>query len=84
MTANLQNQATVEQLKERLKQERKELRKEELNNRKLGEHLDALDIMADGYETTYEQILAEIDEGYDKIEEIERKIRSIIPWMYLQ
>lgn len=78
VTANLQNQATVEQLEERLKQERKELRKEELNNRKLGEHLDALDIMADGYETTYEQILAEIDEGYDKIEEIERKIRSIM------
>ena len=76
--ANLQNQATVEQLEEHLKQERKELRKEELNNRKLGEHLDALDIMADGYETTYEQILAEIDEGYDKIEEIERKIRSIM------
>ncbi len=78
VTANLQNQATVEQLEERLKQERKELRKEELNNRKLGEQLDALDIMADGYETTYEQILAEIDEGYDKIEEIERKIRSIM------
>ena len=76
VTANLQNQATVEQLEERLKQERKELRKEELNNRKLGEHLDALDIMADGYETTYEQ--TEIDEGYDKIEEIERKIRSIM------
>ena len=34
--------------------------------------------MADGYEVTYDQILAEIDEGYDKIEEIERKIRSII------
>ena len=78
VTANLQNQATVEQLEERLKQERKELRKEELNNRKLGEQLDALDIMADGYEVTYDQILAEIDEGYDKIEEIERKIRSII------
>ena len=78
VTANLKNQATVEQLEERLKQERKELRKEELNNRKLGEHLDALDIMADGYEITYEQILAEIDEGYDKIEEIERKIRSIM------
>ena len=40
--------------------------------------LDALDIMADGYEGTYDQILAEIDEGYDKIEEIERKIRSIM------
>lgn len=78
VTANLQNQATVEQLEERLKQERKELRKEELNNRKLGEQLDALDIMADAYETTYEQILAEIDEGYDRIEEIERKIRSIM------
>lgn len=78
VTANLQNQATVEQLEERLKQERKELRKEELNNRKLGEQLDALDIMADGYEVTYNQILAEIDEGYDKIEEIERKIRSIM------
>ena len=78
VTANLQNQATVEQLEERLKQERKELRKEELNNRKLGEQLDALDIMADGYEVTYDQILAEIDEGYDKIEEIERKIRSIM------
>lgn len=78
VTANLQNQATVEQLEERLKQERKELRKEELNNRKLGEQLDALDIMADGYEITYDQILAEIDEGYDKIEEIERKIRSIM------
>ena len=78
VTANLQNQATVEQLEERLKQERKELRKEELNNRKLGEQLDALDIMADAYETTYEQILAEIDEGYDRIEKIERKIRSIM------
>lgn len=78
VTANLQNQATVEQLEESLKHERKELRKEELNNRKLGEQLDALDIMADGYEVTYDQILAEIDEGYDKIEEIERKISSIM------
>ena len=53
VTSNLQNQATVEQLEENLKQKRKELRKEELQNRKLGEELDSLDILADDYEKKY-------------------------------
>ena len=78
VTSNLQNQATVEQLEENLKQKRKELRKEELQNRKLGEELDSLDILADDYEKKYNQILLDIDVGYDRIEEIERKIRSIM------
>lgn len=78
VTANLQNQATVEQLEEALKQKRKELRKEELQNRKLGEQLDGLDVLADDYESVYDRILREIDEGYDRIEETERKIRSIM------
>lgn len=77
VTRNLQNQATVDQLEESLKDERKELRKKELNNRKLGEQLDGLDVLSDEYESTYDRIQAEIDAGYDSIEETERKIRSI-------
>jgi len=44
----------------------------------LGEQLDGLDVLADDYESVYDRILREIDEGYDRIEETERKIRSIM------
>lgn len=41
---------------------------------KLGERLDALDILSDNYDFEYERIQAQIDDTYDAIEEIESKI----------
>lgn len=77
VTKQTQDQATMDQLEDQLKQKRKELRSAELINRKLGEQLDGLDVFDEDYEKAFDRIQAEIESGYDRIEEIEKKIRSV-------
>lgn len=62
------------QLESELKKVRRCLHMEEMKKRKLGEDMDNLDIMDDGYGVKYDRIQDQIDRAYDRIEEIESDI----------
>ena len=64
----------AERLEAELKKLRKSLRSEEIKKRKLGEDLDNLDFMDNGYDKKYDKIQNEIDRVYDRIEETEAEI----------
>lgn len=70
----LGSQASAECLENEIKSLRKQLHNQEHLKYKLGERLDALDILSDNYDFEYERIQAQIDDTYDAIEEIESKI----------
>lgn len=67
---------TVEKLEEKLKEDRKQIRKLELHIKHLGEELDGLDVLDETYEDQFDRIQSEIEAGYDEIEEVENDIRS--------
>ena len=65
---------TLESYEAEMKELRKQLHFQEHLKYKLGNELDALDILADDYDLQYEAMQTKIDETYDQIEEIEHKI----------
>ena len=78
MIANvLGNQPSVELLESEMKSLRKQLRSYETQKRKLGEELDALDILDDDYDKNYDRIQSEIDEIYDKMDDAESSISKV-------
>jgi site-specific DNA recombinase len=70
-----------EKIQAELERSRKELRNDELEVRKLGERMDSLDILEDGYEEEYDRIQSCMDLYYDRIEETERRIAGIYDQM---
>lgn len=71
---HLGNRETAERLEKELKKLRKRLRSEEMKKNKLGDDLDSLDFMDDGYDKKYAEVQEEIDRVYDQIEETEAEI----------
>ena len=63
-----------------LKRTRKELHSQEHLKYKLGTELDNLDVLAedyDDYDDEYEAVQLKIDEVYDRIEILEKRIRKL-------
>lgn len=78
MIANvLGNQPSAELLESEMKSLRKQLRSYETQKRKLGEELDALDILDDDYDKKYDKIQSEIDEIYDRMDDAESSISKV-------
>lgn len=78
---HLGNTDVKDMLETELKKLRKTIRSEEMKKRKLGEDLDSLDFLDDGYDKDYERLQGEIDRVYDRIEkaetEMERKMKKL-------
>ena len=72
--ASVGDKPTLESYEAEMKELRKQLHFQEHLKYKLGNELDALDILADDYDLQYETMQTKIDETYDQIEEIEHKI----------
>ena len=72
--ASVGDKPTLESYEAEMKELRKQLHFQEHLKYKLGNELDALDILADDYDLQYEEMQTKIDETYDQIEEIEHKI----------
>ena len=72
--ASVGDKPTLESYEAEMKELRKQLHFQEHLKYKLGNELDALDILADDYDQQYEEMQTKIDETYDQIEEIEHKI----------
>lgn len=68
----------VEKLEKNLKQLRKKLSSLEMRKRKLGTELDNLDVFDEAYEKKYEKIQSDLDDCYDKVDEVENKIAAVI------
>lgn len=66
--------ASRDDLEQELKDYRKQLHSQEHLKYKLGERLDALDILSEDYDAEYDRIQEQIDDTYDTIEDIEHKI----------
>lgn len=77
ITNVLGNQPSVELLEREMKSLRKQLRSYETQKRKLGEELDALDILDDDYDKNYDRIQSEIDEIYDRMDDAESSISKV-------
>ena len=60
-----------------LKRTRKELHSQERLKYKLGTELDNLDVLAEDYDDEYEAVQLKIDEVYDRIEILEKRIRKL-------
>lgn len=60
-----------------LKRIRKELHSQERLKYKLGTELDNLDVLAEDYDDEYETVQLKIDEVYDRIEILEKRIRKL-------
>ena len=60
-----------------LKRTRKELQSQERLKYKLGTELDNLDVLAEDYDDEYEAVQLKIDEVYDRIEILEKRIRKL-------
>lgn len=74
--ASVGDKPTLESYEAEMKELRKQLHFQEHLKYKLGNELDALDILADDYDLQYEVMQTKIDETYDQIEEIEHKISN--------
>lgn len=68
----------IGKLEKNLKQLRKKLSSLEMRKRKLGTELDNLDVFDEAYDKKYEKIQSDLDDCYDKVEEIENKIAIVI------
>lgn len=73
---HLGNTDVKDRLEAELKKLRKTIRSEEMKKRKLGEDLDNLDFLDDGYDKNYEKIQGEIDQVYDRIEKAEDEMEG--------
>lgn len=71
------SQIPAEDLEERLQEKRRMLRKAELNNRKLGGELDELNVLDEDYDEKFGRIQAEMEKGYDRMDELEDQIRAV-------
>ena len=59
------------------KRTRKELHSQEHLKYKLGTELDNLDVLAEDYDDEYEAVQLKLDEVYDRIEILEKRIRKL-------
>lgn len=74
MIANvLGNQPSVELLENEMKSLRKQLRSYETQKRKLGEELDALDILDDDYDKNYDRM----DDAESSISKVKKKLSAV-------
>ena len=73
---HLGNTDVKDRLEAELKKLRKTIRSEEMKKRKLGEDLDNLDFLDDGYDKDYEKLQGEIDRVYDRIEKEETEMEG--------
>ena len=76
--ASSSEKSDVEKLERNLKQLRKKLRGLEMQKRKLGTELDNLDVFDEDYNKRYEKIQSALDDSYDKVDEVEKKISIVI------
>ena len=70
------NADSIDAVKEKLRNLRKELNDAEFMKNKLGTKLDCLNPMRSDYDKKYEQISNQIDEAYDRIEELENAVEQ--------
>lgn len=70
--------ADAEKMEQELKKLRKKLSSVEMRKRKLGKELDNLDVFDEAYEKKYDSIQSNLDDCYDKVDEIENKIAIVI------
>ena len=68
---------SVEAYEKRMKEIRKDLYHQEHEKNRVGAELDNLDILADNYDSEYERIQDEMDDIYDRIEELELSLNRI-------
>lgn len=71
ISAAVGDKPSVESYEQEMKKLRKQLHTQEHLKYKLGNELDALDILADDYDQQYEAMQDKIDETYDEIERLE-------------
>ena len=74
---SLQDQGTKEKLQDELDRQRKELRNDELELRRLGDRLDKLDVNDRHYDRKYNDMQERMDNLYDRISDAEDAIEDV-------
>ena len=72
--AAIGDQSSEASFERQLKDLRRRLHSQEHLKYKLGQELDRLDVLADGYDEAYDAIQERIDAAYDRIEQLETEI----------
>ncbi len=67
---------SVEEYQKQAKEIRKDIHHQEHEKNRLGTELDNLDILAEDYDVVYEKIQNQIDDIYDRIEELELQLKK--------
>ena len=68
---------SIEAYEKKMKEIRKDLYHQEHEKNRVGAELDNLDILANNYDSEYEHIQAEMDDIYDRIEELELSLNRV-------
>lgn len=75
--AAIGDQSSEASFEGQLKDLRRRLHSQEHLKYKLGQELDRLDVLADGYDEAYDAIQERIDTAYDRIEQLETEIGQV-------
>ena len=75
--AAIGDQSSEASFEGQLKDLRRRLHSQEHLKYKLGQELDRLDVLADGYDEAYDAIQERIDAAYDRIEQLETEIGQV-------
>ena len=75
--AAIGDQSSEASFEGQLKDLRRRLHSQEHLKYKLGQELDCLDVLADGYDEAYDAIQVRIDAAYDRIEQLETEIGQV-------
>ena len=75
--AAIGDKSSEESFEGQLKDLRRRLHSQEHLKYKLGQELDRLDVLADGYDEAYDAIQERIDAAYDRIEQLETEIGQV-------
>ena len=75
--AAIGDQSSEASFEGQLKDLRRRLHSQEHLKYKLGQELDRLDVLADGYDEAYDAIQVRIDAAYDRIEQLETEIGQV-------
>ncbi len=76
ISSSVGDRPSIESYEAEMKSIRKQLHTQEHMKYKLGNELDALDILADDYDEQYDAMQAKIDDAYDQIESLEKELEK--------